>query len=438
MRILIENSGYELRNMGDVAMLQVAVGRLQRAFPDAQLQVLTKDPQRLQRYCPGTLPLDAYGRNALLEARVSPVAWPARVARATQWGERGVRRRFLGVLRRRAARLAARQSETGRDRTLGQNQKAVNDFWRALREADVFIGTGGGYLTQAFEEHALSVCDGLLFSARHGKVTALMGQGIGPIKGRLLGAAAHQALSCLDLLTLREGVTGLPLCRKLGVPSERMMVTGDDAIELCRQLAVPTELVALGINVRVSGYSGVTPAQLIGLRQTLVGLSQELKAPLLGTPISTYEVESDSDSIARLLQGEHVLLDDGHTIASPAEAIAQIGRCRVVVTGSYHAGVFALSQGIPVVALAASSYYVDKFTGLAAQFEIGCHIIALDSRDWEGSLQNAVRGFWATDDSLSQSLEKAAHTQIQSSLDAYDRLFKIIRTHAKKSTGGQK
>ena len=30
---------------------------------------------------------------------------------------------------------------------------------------------------------------------------------------------------------------------------------------------------------------------------------------------------------------------------------------RLVITGSYHAGVFALAQGVPVLALAKSAYY---------------------------------------------------------------------------------
>jgi hypothetical protein len=47
---------------------------------------------------------------------------------------------------------------------------------------------------------------------------------------------------------------------------------------------------------------------------------------------------------------------------------AAIRRCRVVVTACYHAAVFALSMGIPAVALASSDYYIQKFRGLQKQF----------------------------------------------------------------------
>ena len=51
----------------------------------------------------------------------------------------------------------------------------------------------------------------------------------------------------------------------------------------------------------------------------------------------------------------------------PRAIIKRIGRCRVVVTGSYHVAVFALSQGIPAICLANSEYYEIKFRGLADQ-----------------------------------------------------------------------
>ena len=48
--------------------------------------------------------------------------------------------------------------------------------------------------------------------------------------------------------------------------------------------------------------------------------------------------------------------------------ITTIARCRLVVTGSYHAALFALSMGVPAIGIATSRYYEDKFLGLADQF----------------------------------------------------------------------
>jgi colanic acid/amylovoran biosynthesis protein len=55
MRILVDQSGYDLLNIGDVAMLQSCVTRLRRLWPDAEIMVVCHSPERLASYCPGTI-----------------------------------------------------------------------------------------------------------------------------------------------------------------------------------------------------------------------------------------------------------------------------------------------------------------------------------------------------------------------------------------------
>ena len=89
---------------------------------------------------------------------------------------------------------------------------------------------------------------------------------------------------------------------------------------------------------------------------------------------------------------------------SPQDVIRRVGECRVVVTGSYHAGVFALSQGIPVVGLSRSDYYDDKFLGLADQFGPGCCLVALDEAGTAHALVARVRELWREADELRQRI----------------------------------
>ena len=49
--------------MGDVAMLQVGVRRLQRLWPAAQIEVLTESPADLALFCPGAKSLPRPGRD---------------------------------------------------------------------------------------------------------------------------------------------------------------------------------------------------------------------------------------------------------------------------------------------------------------------------------------------------------------------------------------
>lgn len=61
-RVVIDPGSHDVLNLGDIAMLQVAVDRVGGLWPDAEVAVLTSDPDRLARHVPGTCPLPAAGR----------------------------------------------------------------------------------------------------------------------------------------------------------------------------------------------------------------------------------------------------------------------------------------------------------------------------------------------------------------------------------------
>ncbi|MEJ5299216.1 MAG: polysaccharide pyruvyl transferase family protein, partial [Armatimonadota bacterium] len=63
MRIVAEQGGHEFLNMGDLAMLQVALKRLREIWPKSEFSVFTSQPERLKRYHPEARPLSIYGRH---------------------------------------------------------------------------------------------------------------------------------------------------------------------------------------------------------------------------------------------------------------------------------------------------------------------------------------------------------------------------------------
>ena len=74
VRILIDGLEHSLTNMGDVAMLQVAVARLRRCWPDVSIDAIVDAPERLKRYCPGVRPIAWRGyRTWLSENRMQSV-----------------------------------------------------------------------------------------------------------------------------------------------------------------------------------------------------------------------------------------------------------------------------------------------------------------------------------------------------------------------------
>ena len=99
----------------------------------------------------------------------------------------------------------------------------------------------------------------------------------------------------------------------------------------------------------------------------------------------------------------------------------------MVVTGSYHGGVFALSQGIPVVALSRSDYYDAKFHGLADMFGTGCSVLRTDDPCFESALEDALNESWAQAPALRPILLKSAGAQKRSSREAYGTMAESIR-----------
>ncbi len=223
------------------------------------------------------------------------------------------------------------------------------------------------------------------------------------------------------MLALRESRTGLPLLNAMAIDSSNVVVTGDDAIEQAYNERPEQLGEAIGVNVRVSNYSNVSDKLLAEVRSTLLRFARKHNAPIVPVPIAIQEQVSDVDSIAQLV-GDYERYEGRDKYETPLHVIRQVGRCRIVFAGSYHAAVFALAQGIPAVCLAVSDYYFDKFTGLAEQFGAGCRVIRGDSHPSE-KLQSALEEAWDSAESERPLLLQAATRQIAASRAAYRALY---------------
>ena len=401
MRILIEPSGYKLGNMGDAAMLQVTVSRLFELWPEAQLQVITRAPEALAALCPRVSPLLAHGRSAWFLLR----HWK-QVAEKT--GQKGFES-FVNKLKFKT-----------------EYRAALKEFTTAVENADLFVVSGAGGLTDCFREHALSVLDVMEFAQSKDKLVAMFSQGLGPVEDPALRRRAAEVLPGVPLLCLRESESGLGLAESLGVDRGRIRTTGDDAVEPAYEDRAEQTGEAIGVNMRVAGYSEVEDVQVQAVKRALHEAAKRLRAPLLPVPISLPPNTSDPDTIRELLDGCEGSDDGGAGLGTPLKIIRQIGRCRVVVTGSYHAGVFALSQGIAVIGLANSAYYRDKFLGLANQFSVGCETVFLHDQNLEDVLKERVRAAWESLESVRPQLIEAAQWQIRQSRDAYRELKAMV------------
>ena len=184
MKILVYSGSYALNNLGDVAMLQVAVSRLQASWPEADAHVLTSSPELLSRYCPGAIPAPSNGLRTWLEASRVPGRSRARHALSRHLARTDAR--FRDYLPAVSDGLALRRSRNHPD-----DRADVEAFLEAVNAANLLVLGGGGYITDLFRGQARSSLE--LFSRfqRRKAPTAMLGQGIGPLSDPVLLACTR-------------------------------------------------------------------------------------------------------------------------------------------------------------------------------------------------------------------------------------------------------
>ncbi len=434
MRIVLEtalNRGEaEYQNFGDVSMLQAAVTLLQEMLPSARIEVLTESPENLKRYCPGARALprlcrDLWCGESFLFGRFRQL-FPSRLAAWLDLVTEAMERRLPVLLRHLVGlRLAVRDDEGIRDDLMA--------FLDALENADLLLICGAGCFTDSTVEYwDNSILDLLKAAMRRGIPTVMVGQGMGPLDDLKARSRMRSVLPLVDLVSLRGGRGGMELIELVGVPRDKIMTTGDESIEMAYEARVDELGEGLGINLRVAPYANTEKDLIEKLRPVLQDFARSRNAPMVPLPIAVHRWAGDHETIMQLSAGYGEDSDGGAGIDSPMEVIRQAGRCRIVVTGAYHAAVFALAQGIPVVCLAKSPYYEAKFLGLEDQFGIGCETVFLDDPDAYWKLTAAMEKAWESAERVRLPLQQAALRQIEARRLAYSRARELAIAHASR------
>lgn len=416
MRIIVDPSTLDCLNFGDVAMLQAAIGQLRRQWPDAAIQVFTNDPEAIARHCPSVLPLAHCGRINWLSdrdflGRVHPYL-PEIASRVLIRFKRDMRRRRPGLL---ATAMFAKM------RLLRTDDKPLHAFMAALYQTDLYVVSGAATMNDKAKTFARLVLATIEIALDRGIPVALFSQGIGPINDPELLAQARRLLSRVTLIAVRENLYGPALLKLLGVSPQRVLVTGDDAIQMAYEERTNGDGKGIGVNLRVSRSSEVDPSVIEVVRRVLHKAANEYDAPLIPLPIALHAA-ADDPKIIRQLIGVDEQSDDAYSCDRPSHVIAACGQCRIVVAGAYHAAVFALAQGIPAVCLAGNANYVEKFMGLADQFGTGCEVISVTGSHFGERLREAIDQAWTRAAAQRVPLLAAAARQIELSNAAYGQL----------------
>jgi polysaccharide pyruvyl transferase WcaK-like protein len=432
VRVVVQNGEHWMRNIGDLAMLSVTLRRLRERWPDASLHVMTSVPALLRAYHPDVQPISD-GRlpgflaepMAAAGARLGPsVAGFASVGSLRAREElRGVVKRLRG---RPAPAPATEPAQAGEPGDSGPDITTRPAVAAAMRDASLVLAIGGGYMNDVDPWQFHRTLDLLHNGIERGIPTAMVGQGFGPLTEPSLVARAAKVLPAVDLIALREDRVGPELLAGLGVPADRVLVTGDDAIELAYAVGRDAPGAGLGVCLRVAGYSPVAVRAQGAVGRAVRAVAGGFTARLVPLVISEQGGEDRRSTLPLVAEYLDVAPVQGRFV-TPLEVARRVGRCRVVVTGAYHLAVFALSQGIPVVGLSSSRYYDEKLQGLDAMFGgHGLQIVRLDDPALEERVVSAARAAWERAPEVRAPLRERASAQITLSKEGFERVFSLV------------
>lgn len=432
VRIVVQNGEHWMRNVGDLAMLAVTLRRLRGHWPGASLQVMTSVPALLRAYHPDVRPISDGRLPGFLAEPLAAAGMrlgPS-VAGFASVGSLRAREQLQSVVKRLRERPVAVPANDPADAsepdTAGPDITARPTVAAALREASLVLAIGGGYMNDVDPWQFHRTLDLLQYGVDRGIPTAMVGQGLGPLTEPPLVARAAKVLPAVDLIALREDRVGPDLLAGLGVPAERVLVTGDDAIELAHAVRRDVLGTGLGVCLRVAGYSPVAVRAQQAVGRAVRAVAGEFAAPLVPLVISEQGGEDRRSTLPLVAEYADVAPVQGRFV-TPEDVARRVGRCRVVVTGAYHLAVFALSQGIPVVGLSSSRYYDQKLHGLDAMFGgHGLHVVRLDDAALEERVASAARSAWERAPGVRAPLRERASAQVELSKEGFERVFSLV------------
>jgi polysaccharide pyruvyl transferase WcaK-like protein len=355
MKLMFDQSGYALGNLGDRAMLEMALARCSEheCIVVARNEILLRGVSKKANLVE-MAGLTEWRRTYNLAGGIHRLL-PQSAHQTLKDLEEACRSKFPHMAYKHIVRrLKKRNADT----------EPFERFMKQVSETDALIVTGGGFINDSFPRHAMLVLRLCQLFLRLGKPVALFGQGIGPLKTPALRKVLAEVAQQATVFGLREGLYSPVLLKELGVTNPRVVTTGDDAIEFALQYTeIPTKN-SIGINIRVAPYSGISEEVAMKILQSVEYAKNQLGCSLVAVPISWNAGDSDVSTLS-FIEPE-ICLDKPW---STQQLVDRVSECRVVITASYHAAVFALSQGCPVIAMVGSGYYDAKMKGLAKQFD---------------------------------------------------------------------
>ncbi len=412
--------GYTWLNKGDAALVLSMLAELRRVAPEAQRVVLSDTPSLDARMYGETVLPPLYG--GTLEPPVRPAAvgtlqrwsqglrrtwhrhlgwrldgWLDRPGRSSRYSRRELIDLWSDWLAFHAnmawlylvIRLAGRRSHV---LVPGQQGRVLREFC----EADAAVFVPGGYFIapHAAHRHWLRHVAAALVARWLGLPTHFFACTIGPFHGRHNAWLARRALNHPHRIYVREQSSYAALARI--APRSRHAMTGDAGFllpscpaqqveALSQRLLAHDHRPALGVSVRDYGFPG-HPDPSAQRRHYLDAVAKAIEHAVRHLGMTVYLVPQVlADEVNDLSVAREVLAllgDTGHVHLidqdlDPRELKGLYGRFDLFMGVRMHANIFALSSGVPTVAIA----YEPKTEGIMQQLGLGEFAISIRRLD---------------------------------------------------------
>jgi polysaccharide pyruvyl transferase WcaK-like protein len=270
---------------------------------------------------------------------------------------------------------------------------------RCLRDASVLHIAGGGNLTSDYAQLLQARTFLAVAAGVFGVPVVVTGQQVGPRLYPRHERILKKWLPHARLVGVRDAASA-ETCRRLGVPGDRISVTGDDAVDL---VAAPLpdcmlnpRRPVIGLSLHHHGCRSERDAAIRRLADVLGPWLRSTSASIVMIPHirSTTPLRCD----VRFAEDFTHALGDGLPvlIAGASEYLdvhvkALTAGCDFMVTTRFHGAVFALSSGVPTFPIGQDEYTSVKFSGLWEYFGLPTVVAMLGDGDLSVRLNEAWR-----------------------------------------------
>ena len=346
--LVADVAGLSHYHVGDEAILTARLAWLRRTIPELKPVVLSEDPDFTER---------EHGVMSLAEPKVP--RWLDQFW-FKQWKHPLLRARVVEALCK------------GFSPALG---KVLDE----VRRASILTICGGGTLTSRYG--ALLRLRSLLagYALARDVPVVVTGQQIGPFLSEQDESILGHWLPRAQRVGVRDPDISVQLGFRAGVPADRLVVTGDDALDLVPMspASLPQRCFGVrpcvGLSLHLPGNRAERSQRLVEMALSLAPWLRSLDADILWLPHLRSSVPHRCDvQLARDLTEATGLVGRLVVADSPDYRDRHIkyltGLCDFVVSTRYHGVVFALTSGVPVVGVSQDDDTEAKIKGLYAYF----------------------------------------------------------------------